>query len=212
MLSGGIKNVQIHRLQPGFLRRHDFHPDDGSINVIKVSVKLVQKRGILGRCMVAFYCVPVFLVLSCSSANTLYEKPVSNVVKFRTVGSIPIIVATLNGKQAIFIIDTGASVSVINESEARHFNIRIRNNDSAHLPSHAVGFGGKQNLNIAFNCDIELGGRKINSTVFNSKDLRDLGIIVGRGEAWAFGGIIGSDLLTRYRMNIDFATRMITFQ
>lgn len=153
----------------------------------------------------------IFTMLSCSSAGVVNETPVSTGVKFRTAGKIPIIVAKLNGKHAVFIIDTGASVSVINESEARRFNVKIRSSDTMYRTTQAVGFGGKEILNLAFNCDIEFGGRMI-SGVFNSKDLTDLGAIVGKGEIWAFGGIIGSDILSKYRMSIDFGTRMITFR
>ena len=157
-------------------------------------------------------CALLFLSISCSPLRNASDDADINIVKFRTIGSIPVVEAMLNGKRAIFIVDTGASVSVINESEAKHFDFKIRHNNPEYAVKEVIGFGGSATLKIAFNCSIELGSRKINSTVFNSSDMRNLAAIICKAEALPFAGILGADVLYRYRMNIDFGSRTITSQ
>lgn len=159
-----------------------------------------------------FAYVVLSVFTSCSTADKLKQSAELHTVKFRTIGRIPVIEASLNGKRAIFIVDTGASVSVINESEMNYFKFKIRSASSEYAGTEVVGFGGKENLNIVFDCSIEIGSRAINSIVFKSSNMSHLGAIICKTEVLRFAGILGSDILHRYQMNIDFRNGTITCQ
>src|SRR5690349_20974148 len=77
----------------------------------------------------------VWYLISCAQAEySFIEKEIS----FETVGCIPIVKGTINGKSTFFIIDTGASITMLNESDADHFGFRSHADERQHL----VGFGG----------------------------------------------------------------------
>ncbi len=112
--------------------------------------------------------IMVVLVSGCASETALPIEPVRSIT-FRTVGRIPVIEARLNGKPAAFIIDTGASVSILNTSEAAFYGFEVST-----LQSDAVdvtGFSGVSQIHNAGRCTIEIGSLRITHLRFRSRDM-----------------------------------------
>jgi len=78
--------------------------------------------------------IVVILFFSCAQEIKISGPEKNQSISFkRTAGRIPVIGATLNGKSAYFIIDTGASISVLNEQEAESFGFIIDTDDDLYV-------------------------------------------------------------------------------
>ncbi|WP_079685494.1 retropepsin-like aspartic protease family protein [Ohtaekwangia koreensis] len=159
-------------------------------------------------------CMPigilVLIVCSCAPVPLMKtESPVQS-VNFYTVGRIPVVKAKLNGKNAFFIIDTGASVSILNESEAAHFGFSVVNYDVQAM-TEVMSFNGTSNIGHVNTCILEIGSTAIKYHGFRSKDMREFASILQRDEQIRLAGILGSDLLNRYSMSINFMDKTISF-
>lgn len=130
-------------------------------------------------------------------------------ITFYTVGRIPVIEARLNGKPARFIIDTGASVSVLNTHEAGFYGFAIKPHDADAVD--VTGFSGVSQIQGAGQCTVEIGSLRITHLRFRSRDMHDfVQVLYPAGEA-RIAGILGSDLLMQYKMKIDFTDRKVFF-
>lgn len=136
------------------------------------------------------------------------ELAVPNCIKFRTVKNIPVIEGRLNGKPALFIIDTGASVSILNKSDSRRFGFRCT--DSA--GHHVAGLGGgNSEMNLAINCEVEFGTMKLRNVRFHAKGLGRVVSVISAHEGVRITGIIGANIIEQYKITIDYKNRTISF-
>jgi len=148
------------------------------------------------------------VVSGCAPGIATPVQPVRSIT-FRTIGRIPVIEARLNGKSATFIIDTGASVSILNTSEANFYGFEVFN-----LPSDAVdvtGFSGVSQIHSAGRCTIELGSLTITHLRLHTRDMHDFSRILYPAGQTRIAGILGSDLLSHYKMKIDFLDKKVIF-
>jgi hypothetical protein len=148
--------------------------------------------------------IVVLLMSGCVSQASLQTV---NEVKFITIKHIPVIQGRINGKRAYFIIDTGASCSILNQSVADRFGFKY----FATLEGSVAGFGGTAKVNQAFNCIIEFGPLRICNVIFHTRHLDDLAAVIQDQEHIDIAGIIGSDIFKRYKIGIDYKTNTITF-
>jgi hypothetical protein len=148
--------------------------------------------------------IVVFLMSNCASQASL--QAVSE-VKFITIKHIPVIQGRINGKRAYFIIDTGASCSILNQSVADRFGFKY----FATLEGNVAGFGGSAKVSQAFNCVIEFGPLRIGNVIFHTRHLDDLAAVIQEQEHIDIAGIIGSDIFRRYKIGINYKTNTITF-
>lgn len=137
------------------------------------------------------------LVISSTIVKAQYEIP------FRTNRGLPIVKLELNGKQAYFIVDTGASMSLLDKSVKKFYRFTTRNvNDDSSINS-ILGIGGRQELEYADNVLLTIKGKKIECINFKSIKLsnlrRSLNVV----------GIIGSDFLLEHGYTIDFKEKML---
>jgi predicted aspartyl protease len=116
--------------------------------------------------------------------------------------------ARVNGKLARFAIDTGASYSAFDESRARAFSITPVNADSAYgefttinHQSHRVGY--IKNLRAGA---MNFGDGPI--VLFKPSQFGGRGHLPGE----EIDGIIGTDILTRYKAVVNCLTRTIYFK
>jgi hypothetical protein len=128
-------------------------------------------------------------------------------IRFFQVGKIPVIQGKINGKSAFFIIDTGASCSILNESAALRFGF----GSYALGDYHLTGLGGNAKINQAINCTVEIGPLTITHRKFRARDLDELAQIIKRDENIEIAGILGSDILNQYGLTIDFKHSLICF-
>ncbi|MBL0743144.1 retropepsin-like aspartic protease [Chryseolinea lacunae] len=132
-------------------------------------------------------------------------------VRFQPYGRIPVIEAKLNGKPAFFIVDTGASVSILNEQAARHFGFRIAT-EGMYEAVEVTGFNGTSTMHHAGRCILEIGDLQIRSLRFKSRDMSDFSSVFFDQERIRIAGILGADMLTQYNMTIDFGTKTLVFK
>ena len=145
-----------------------------------------------------------FLLGSCASTRVTLT---DNQIQFKTIGKIPIVEGKINGKRAYFIIDTGASISLLNESEASHFGFGSYSSTNQSL----VGFSGSAAINEAYNCRVEFGSMIIHGVTFKARCLNDFTAAIRQHEGVNISGIIGSDVFNKYQITIDYRNNIISY-
>jgi hypothetical protein len=114
----------------------------------------------------------------------------------------------LNGKRAFFIVDTGASISLLNEAKASYFGY----GSYPESDRTVVGFAGESKMNVAYNCQVEFGPVIITGVTFRSRHMQDFAAVIQQHESVEIAGIIGSDVLRRYNININYGANTISFE
>lgn len=118
----------------------------------------------------------------------------------------PIISATLNGNPAHFLIDTGASVSILNIRDRRELEFRTT------LSSPQAGLygltGGSKPVEMALQTDLGIQDLTL-PFQWAATDLTELARIIERRTDVEINGIIGSDLMHFYGFVIDYSTKTI---
>jgi hypothetical protein len=155
--------------------------------------------------------IPFILVLSCSPVRPVYENEEPRRVPFRTHGGIPLIQVKLNGKTAHFIVDTGASVSLLNEGEAEYFGFQTRR-DEPDQEICVTGLNGTTTANRVSSCVLQLGTLTVKSHHFKSRDMVEFSKPFMEKEGIRLAGILGSDLMTYYHLQIDYKNHVISFK
>lgn len=160
-----------------------------------------------GVCQVALL---LSVLSSCAPVQTAQRAPHVRSVNFYTVGKIPVIRTRLNGKLAHFIVDTGASVSILNEAEASYYGFEVMNAD-IYATTEVLGFSGSAPTGKVNTCTIEIGDMAIRYSNFRSRNMQDFAYILQKNENIRLAGILGADLMNRYSMRINFMDKTISF-
>src|SRR5690606_10877900 len=121
-------------------------------------------------------------------------------------GTIPLVLVRLNGKRAYFIVDTGASVSILNEQDARYFGFRVRMEDKA-----MVGFGGMTGLNRVVSSTVEIGALTLKDFPFACQNLDHIAEVFEEHNSIKVAGVIGSDIFRKYGVNINYRDRTLSY-
>jgi hypothetical protein len=128
-------------------------------------------------------------------------------INFFSIAHIPVIEGQINGKVAYFIVDTGASCSILNESVAKYYGFKTM----LILDEQLMGLNGSAKIKTAYDYSITLSVLKIKGVVFRTRQIDELVEVIRNNERIAIAGIIGSDVLKKYQMGIDFRTNKISF-
>jgi hypothetical protein len=116
----------------------------------------------------------------------------------RTTGH-HLVSATINGKAGVFVLDTGANLSVIDSDHAGHFGLGAAKG----RPGGATGLGG---ANAARQVSIEslsLGTVPVRQRRMVLTDLGAIGDALAPLAGGAVHGLIGQDVLKEHRAVID---------
>lgn len=128
------------------------------------------------------------------------EKVVMETIPFVMVNNLPIIEAELNGINAKFLIDSGASISALDLNSMYIYGFSINENKPIELVN---GVGGSQSLYYMKNARFDSCIKDSIEVVFRGMDLRrfreDYGIL----------GILGSDYLESHEFLIDYNNKVI---
>lgn len=124
------------------------------------------------------------------------------------INNIPLMHGTINNKPAYFVVDTGASVTLLNASQGKEYNFVVRNNrylDRAGI----VGISGSSMLKEAWGVTVVLGSHQLN---FINR-AADLDNIAAQFNSYgvSVAGIIGTDLLRILGSKIDLEEGVIIF-
>jgi hypothetical protein len=155
-----------------------------------------------------FISVGIFVLSGCSARLTPQLSDFH--VGFSTIGGkIPIVKARLNNKNAWFIIDTGATLTILNETQAKHYGF------SVHEPRESkdiIGFSQSLKLSETSGCEIRLGDLVIRHQVYRSEQMNAMFITIANREQIQIAGIIGSDILARYKISVNYNSKTLSYR
>jgi len=169
--------------------------------------------GILGNGLTGFiFTFLVTLLSGCSFSETYRTSAEYCFIPFQTIGrQIPVVETILNGEKAWFIIDTGASFTLLNASEAGRFGFFVREHPHHHK-TEVNGLGGNLILHETFSCRLDLGPLEIKHFPWKSGNIDLLSTRIMKNEKIRIAGILGSDLLSRYGINVNYDTQTISYR
>jgi predicted aspartyl protease len=158
------------------------------------------------------FLVLILLLSGCSFSETYRTSAGYCFIPFQKIGQqIPVVEAFLNGKKAWFIIDTGATYTLLNASEASQFGFFVREHP-LHRKTEVNGLGGKLILHETFSCRIDLGPLEIKHFPWKSGNINRLSAKILKNEKIRLAGILGSDLLSRYGINVNYDNQTISYR
>jgi len=115
-----------------------------------------------------------------------------------------LVAARLNGREALFVLDTGANVSVIDDDHAAAFGL----GEATAMPGGAV-IGGVGSARQARIDSLALGGIAIRQRRIVVTDLGRLATAMEPLAGGAVHGLIGQDVLNEHRAVIDMARPLL---
>lgn len=139
----------------------------------------------------------LFIVAGCTTQDKDFT---DGSVEFKSVDKVPIVEGKLNNKKAYYIVDSGASFSVLDESQSKSYNFTSYENPEY---GSGIGYGGIARFKQAANVDAFIGGVKIN-TIFRSQNLNTLSEYINKQYGLRIVGIVGCDWLKTNKIIIDF--------
>lgn len=125
---------------------------------------------------------------------------VRNIIRFvQPSRTLPFIKVKINGKDAYFLLDTGASFTVIDENQAAKYKVRC-----TEIPDQEFkGIGGSNTLSETDLTSVEIEG-KILITEFKASDLGAVCTTLKNATGFSVVGILGSDFFERYGFVFDY--------
>jgi clan AA aspartic protease (TIGR02281 family) len=108
--------------------------------------------------------------------------------------------ATVNGRKATFILDTGANLSVVHAPEAQGMGLPEKGQQTG-----ALGLGGGMKAQQVVLERMEIGGIPIRRNRIMTSDLSQLVHVLGQMSRNRIAGIIGQDVMKEHRAVIDVA-------
>jgi len=131
----------------------------------------------------------------------------TNYVNLFKAGNYLMLKCQLNGKPAYFLIDTGASFTVLNSKSAKNYNFDVLERKGL----KTTGFGGSTSaIQITIGADVEFKNKKL-SMGFLAQDLTKMIRLIQSSTKLRIVGIIGTDLLKRYGCSVDFGNKVLKF-
>lgn len=114
--------------------------------------------------------------------------------------------AEINGKTGSFILDTGASHTVIDESAAEKFRLKI----SKSVSKDAGGLGTAQlKTRKSKGNTISIKDFSVNNKVIITVDLTHVNNALEKSRSKKIDGVLGADLLKKHRALIDYAAKTL---
>jgi hypothetical protein len=129
-------------------------------------------------------------------------------IKLASFSKLPLIKGSINGKEAYFIIDSGATVTVLNSNMADEFGFRVEED----LDGEAAGYGGKAHFMKAAAVTIKTDtGIELWAPDIKAQDLSPIVNAVKNNENVTVSGIIGTNIIKKYEFIINFKDYTINF-
>lgn len=118
---------------------------------------------------------------------------------------LPIVEGTLNGKKAFFLLDTGASLSILDLKSAANYNVRIGITEDMGIG----GYGGvTSDVSSLSNVDLRLGSERMKDN-FSGKDIQYLIQAIRKNTGHSIVGIIGNNNIIASNLILDFENNVI---
>lgn len=122
-------------------------------------------------------------------------------IPFKIIKKLPVIEVLVNGKQAYLLIDTGASISLLDASSAKYFDFYTYEVDDPNFSSIG-GVGGSQKVERVKDFEITVDGVVLDAFDYatNLNAARSVRGVVG---------ILGSDYLAKHGYVVDFVNNQL---
>lgn len=147
----------------------------------------------------------LLMIFSATQTNAQFDLSEYSSLDFELHKNLIIINAYINEKPAKFIVDTGASISLLDKKQYKRYNFKY----SVSTDERLTGFGGKSRLMQTSSVKFKLDGFDLAATYrFNASDLGDLNVALSDTNQRVLG-ILGSDFLKNYHAVIDYAQQKI---
>lgn len=118
---------------------------------------------------------------------------------------LPIVEGTLNGKKAMFLLDTGASISILDLKKSSEYNVTLGNVKDMGIG----GYGGvTSDINELTNIDLRLGELRLTQD-FSGKDIGYLIDAIYKNTGVRIVGIIGNNNIASHNLILDFETNTV---
>ncbi len=121
-----------------------------------------------------------------------------------------LIEGTINGKKAFFLLDTGASYTVLHSKSAKYFNYQIFQSPTSKRKSAGVNSNSTSQRNIAIDVMLNIGQPGIKQAYFTQNLTPVVNHIYSISKI-RIAGIIGTDFLKRYGCRVDFGNKLLVF-
>lgn len=125
--------------------------------------------------------------------------------KFVERDFLPIVKGTLNGKKAYFLLDTGASVSILDLKKSSEYGVGIGNTEDIGV----AGYGGAtSDITELTNVDLRFGTERMKDK-FSGKDIGYLIEVIRKNTGFEIVGIVGNNNITTSKLILDFENNVI---
>ena len=141
----------------------------------------------------------IFLVILLALLSCKNDIEAPDYIGFGYKNNLPVIKTTINGIGGRFLIDSGASYSIIDLSTIDYYNFKTYGNTSGSIQ----GIGGSKESKSVKDIEVKYYGQvlDIDFKAINIENLRNSAGVVG---------VIGSDYLKKNKLVIDYATQTIS--
>ncbi|HLL29614.1 MAG TPA: retropepsin-like aspartic protease [Allosphingosinicella sp.] len=116
-----------------------------------------------------------------------------------------LVTAAVNGKEGVFVLDTGANLSVIDVDHAAHFGL----GRAGGRRGGATGLGGSNSARQVGVESVTLGGIEVRQRRMVVTDLGSIGDALAPLAGGAVHGLIGQDVLKEHRAVIDVSRPLL---
>lgn len=152
------------------------------------------------------FLICVFILGSCKSNNTAEFS--DGILGYQAVNNVPLVKGTLNGKLAYFIIDSGSSLSMLDEKQIEEYEFTIVVDVSN---NQVAGIGGMLSApHTVSDAKVTIGGIEVVAD-FKAQDLQAMTRSIKTHAGFDVVGIVGSDWLANNNLVINYARKTISF-
>ena len=145
--------------------------------------------------------IPILLIFSTFQIDaTAWPSADRYFIDIVCLKKVPIIKATLNGKTAYFVLDSGSDVSIIHKLDASDFAFTPKKRA---IKSIIGVSGGNQSLHEVPDAVLQMAGHRL-QTQFYATDLSTVVKALSISTGITVSGIIGVDLMRKYGFEIDY--------
>ena len=110
----------------------------------------------------------------------------------------------VNGKIAYFVLDSGASISVLDNNQSEYYGFSIREGGGL-----ASGYGGTTNFQLVYNVIISVGDIEFRNE-YKASNLSAIALALVEDDGIQIAGIIGNDIMKPYKFIIDYSDNSVS--
>lgn len=141
------------------------------------------------------------LLIGCKKKDLPLDGFVANITNTST---IPIVKGTLNNKPAYFILDTGASISILDTKQIKSYGVNAVGEGVL-----VIGYGGADSPTFELEfVNVHMGTLSLNAD-FHGKDISNIVSVVKKISGKNIVGIIGNNNISRSRLVLDFNKNLV---